>query len=84
MQALAVAWCSRVKKGWTILLNNNTQNLHPEADTLSDKQEDTRFRVLRLLQENPEISQRQIADALGIKSFAIIIGLKDELTISEE
>lgn len=33
---------------------------------MSDKQEDTRFRVLRLLEENPEISQRQIADALGI------------------
>ncbi len=33
---------------------------------MSDKQEDTRFRVLRLLEENPEMSQRQIADALGI------------------
>lgn len=33
---------------------------------MNEKQEDTRFRVLRLLQENPEISQRQIADALGV------------------
>ncbi len=33
---------------------------------MNDKQEDTRFRVLRLLQENPEMSQRQIADSLGI------------------
>ncbi len=33
---------------------------------MGDKQEDTRFRVLRLLQENPEMSQRQLADALGI------------------
>jgi len=29
-------------------------------------QEDVRFRVLRLLQENPEMSQRDIAAAVGI------------------
>ena len=28
-------------------------------------QEDTNIRVLRLLQDNPNISQRQLADALG-------------------
>ena len=28
--------------------------------------EDTRFRVLRLLEENPELTQREIADQLGI------------------
>ncbi len=31
-----------------------------------DSKEDTRFRVLRLLQRNPDITQRQIAEALGI------------------
>jgi EPS-associated MarR family transcriptional regulator len=29
-------------------------------------QEDTHFRVLRLLQDNPEMSQRELADAVGI------------------
>lgn len=29
-------------------------------------QEDTHFRVLRLLQENPEMSQRQLAKAVGV------------------
>lgn len=29
-------------------------------------QEDTHFRVLRLLQENPEMSQRELATAVGI------------------
>ena len=29
-------------------------------------QEDTHFRVLRLLQENPEISQRELAVAVGV------------------
>ena len=29
-------------------------------------QEDTHFRVLRLLQNNPEMSQRELADAVGI------------------
>lgn len=29
-------------------------------------QEDTHFRVLRLLQDNPEMSQRELAEAVGI------------------
>tara|TARA_R110001599_G_scaffold266200_1_gene466924 strand:+ start:3310 stop:3687 length:378 start_codon:yes stop_codon:yes gene_type:complete len=29
-------------------------------------QEDTRFRVLRLLEENPEMSQREMAEAVGV------------------
>lgn len=29
-------------------------------------QEDTHFRVLRLLQENPEKSQRELAEAVGV------------------
>ena len=29
-------------------------------------QEDTQFRVLRLLQENPEMSQRELAAAVGV------------------
>lgn len=29
-------------------------------------QEDTHFRVLRLLQENPEMSQRELAEAAGV------------------
>lgn len=29
-------------------------------------QEDTQFRVLRLLQENPEMSQRELAEAVGV------------------
>ncbi|MET0107014.1 MAG: MarR family EPS-associated transcriptional regulator [Sedimenticola sp.] len=33
--------------------------------TLNAK-EDTRFRVLRLLQESPDITQREIAEAIGI------------------
>ena len=29
-------------------------------------QEDTHFRVLRLLQDNPEMSQRELAEAVGV------------------
>jgi len=36
------------------------------AGQRSEAQEDLRFRVLRLLQENPEMSQRDIAAAVGI------------------
>ena len=36
------------------------------AGQRSKMQEDVRFRVLRLLEENPEMSQRDIAAAVGI------------------
>lgn len=29
-------------------------------------QEDTKFRVMRILQENPDLTQRELADRLGI------------------
>jgi EPS-associated MarR family transcriptional regulator len=32
----------------------------------SKLQEDTHFRILRLLQDNPEMSQRELAEAVGI------------------
>lgn len=32
----------------------------------SKLQEDTHFRVLRLLQENPQMSQRELAEAVGV------------------
>ena len=36
------------------------------ASKRSKLQEDTHFRVLRLLQESPEMSQRELAEAVGI------------------
>lgn len=36
------------------------------ASKRSKLQEDTHFRVLRLLQDNPEMSQRELADAVGV------------------
>ncbi|AKH20852.1 MarR family EPS-associated transcriptional regulator [Sedimenticola thiotaurini] len=36
------------------------------ASRTSSMQEDTRFRVLRLLEERPDMTQREIAEALGI------------------
>lgn len=32
----------------------------------AELQKDTHFRVLRLLQENPEMSQRELAEAVGV------------------
>lgn len=32
----------------------------------SEIQEDTNFRVMRLLQENPDITQRELAEKLGV------------------
>ena len=36
------------------------------AGRRTDSQEDLRFRILRLLQENPEMSQRELSDALNV------------------
>lgn len=36
------------------------------AGKREELQEDARFRILRLLQQNPEMSQRDLADAVGI------------------
>jgi len=32
----------------------------------NDLQEDTNFRVMRLLQENPDLTQRELAEKLGV------------------
>ena len=37
----------------------------------SQLQEDTRFRILRLLEANPEMSQRELAAAVGISTGAV-------------
>jgi len=44
----------------------NYQGCQLMAGQRSKTQEDVRFRVLRVLEENPEISQRDIASAVGI------------------
>lgn len=38
------------------------------ASNRKQLQEETRFRVLRLLHDNPELSTREIADAVGISN----------------
>jgi len=38
------------------------------ASNRAERQEETQFRVMRLLAENPEISTRQIADAVGVSN----------------
>lgn len=39
---------------------------HEMTSKRTKLQEDTHFRVLRLLRENPEMSQRQLAEAVGV------------------
>ena len=40
------------------------------ASKRSEQQEEIRFRMLRLLDENPELSTRQLADQMGISNGA--------------
>jgi EPS-associated MarR family transcriptional regulator len=42
----------------------------------SQLQEDTYFRVLRLLQDNPDMTQREIAEKLGISTSGLNYCLK--------
>lgn len=39
-------------------------------------QEDTYFRILRLLQENPDVTQREIAEKLGVSTSGLNYCLK--------
>jgi len=40
--------------------------MSPQGQKRADQQEDIRFRVLRLLQDKPQVSQREIAASVGI------------------
>jgi EPS-associated MarR family transcriptional regulator len=42
----------------------------------SEMQEDTHFRVLRLLQDNPDITQREMAKQLGVSTSGLNYCLK--------
>jgi EPS-associated MarR family transcriptional regulator len=53
---MAVAW-----------VNLNSHNISM-ASRRSQLQEDTYFRVLRLLQDNPDMTQREIAERLGVST----------------
>lgn len=46
------------------------------SDRLEQQREEVRFRVLRLIENNPEISQRELADELGVSLGQINYQLK--------
>lgn len=54
-------------------------SLNPVAPTPSRQarlQQDTHFRVLRILQDNPDLTQRELADQLGVSVGALNYCLK--------
>ena len=46
------------------------------ADKRQEHQEDTAFRVMRLLESDPDITQREIAKALGVSTSGVNYCLK--------
>jgi EPS-associated MarR family transcriptional regulator len=52
------------------------QNFHHMTSRRSKLQEDTTFRVLRMLQSNPDMTQREIAEQLGISASGLNYCLK--------
>ena len=49
---------------------------HTMTSRRSQLQEDTYFRVLRMLQDNPDMTQREIAEKLGISTSGLNYCLK--------
>ena len=53
------------------------RNSHPHMTSRrSQLQEDTYFRVLRMLQDNPDLTQREIAERLGLSTSGLNYCLK--------
>ena len=48
----------------------------PYMPSRSENQENTYYRILRLLQENPDMTQREIADKLGLSASGLNYCLK--------
>jgi EPS-associated MarR family transcriptional regulator len=46
------------------------------TNRILEQQEDTHFRVLRLLQDNPKLTQRELAQELGVSLGAVNFCLK--------
>lgn len=51
-------------------------SINTVSDRLEQQREEVRFRVLRLIESNPEISQRELADELGVSLGQINYQLK--------
>jgi EPS-associated MarR family transcriptional regulator len=47
-----------------------------KQSTMSTRQEDTAFRVMRLLQANPDLTQRELAEQLGVSVSGLNYCLK--------
>ena len=60
------------------MITNNQQpsRTDPMSNLQSNRQEDNYFRVLRLLEENPDLTQRELADRLGVSVSGINYCLK--------
>lgn len=59
------------RHGGSVAIRINLPNLHTPTDTQMTSrnartQEDTDFRVMHLLEDNPDITQRELAERLGV------------------
>lgn len=53
--------------GWAYAnVTDNSPNYYAMSSRLNNQQQDTNFRILRLLQENPNLTQRELANEVGI------------------
>jgi EPS-associated MarR family transcriptional regulator len=56
---------------WAVLVRKLEQKFPIMSSQRDQLREDAKFRILRLLQNNPEISQRDLARAVGISTGGI-------------
>jgi EPS-associated MarR family transcriptional regulator len=57
---------SHSPKAWAVACQTQAKTVKTPINRANAISEDTRFRVLRLIKENPNASQREIAEALGV------------------
>ena len=55
---------------WLIILKNNLNNIRTKT------QEETHYKVMRLLEDNPDLTQRELAQSLGVSVGSVNYCLK--------
>lgn len=71
-----MAHCGSLPMARPPSLRAQRSNLPKMTSRRSQLQEDTYFRILRMLQDNPDMTQREIADKLGISTSGLNYCLK--------
>ncbi len=68
--------CAKLYKNWAIYYFAPQKFRPIMSSRQSNLQEDTRFKLMQLLQDNPDLTQRELANKLGISTSGLNYCLK--------